>query len=109
MKKPKQASAGNWSKLVFLFVTAFVGILSALFIPWGAWALSSHPHPVVSYAQATTEIDALRAARESEMNPDCRLQFLTHGQKVRNVIILVHGYTNCPAQFGELGGRFYEL
>jgi carboxylesterase len=109
MIKPKRASAGNWSKLVFLFVTALVGILSALFIPWGSWALSSHPHPAESYAGATKEIDDLRAARESEMNPDCRLQFLTHGQKVRNVIILVHGYTNCPAQFGELGRRFYEL
>jgi carboxylesterase len=90
-------------------VIALIGILIALFIPWNAWSLSSHPHPVQSYEEAAKQIEALRSARRSGMNPDCLLQFLTHGQKVQQAIILVHGYTNCPAQFGELGKTLYNL
>jgi carboxylesterase len=43
------------------------------------------------------------------MIPDCTTQFMTHGQKTDKVMIFVHGYTNCPAQFKELGQRFYDL
>jgi len=43
------------------------------------------------------------------MVPECITQFMTHGQKTDKVIIFVHGYTNCPAQFKELGQRFYDL
>ena len=42
------------------------------------------------------------------MNPVCQLQMMTHGEKVDRAIILVHGYTNCPQQFKELGQRFYD-
>ena len=107
--KQKQGPAGNWSRFVLLFLMGFASFLIALFIPWNAWALSSHAHPVQSYEEAAKQIAALRADRESEMHPDCLLQFLTHGQKVGHVIILVHGYTNCPAQFGMLGQQFYDL
>jgi carboxylesterase len=86
-----------------------LGLIIAFFIPWNVWSLSAHPHPIQSYEEATHRIETLRAERLSEMNPDCRLQFLTHGQKVQKVIVLVHGYTNCPAQFGELGQKFYDL
>ena len=96
-------------RFVLMLVLIFAGIILLLFIPWNAWTLSSHPHPVQSYEEAVKRIDHLRAERQPEMNPDCLLQFLTHGQKAKHVIILVHGYTNCPAQFGELGQQFYEL
>jgi esterase/lipase len=43
------------------------------------------------------------------MNPLCRVQFMTHEKKAERAIILVHGYTNCPLQFIELGRRFFDL
>ena len=96
-------------KRFFLAVSLLViSILIAAFLPWNAWALTSNPHPVQSYEEATKQIKALREDRQAEMNPDCLLQLLTHGKKVQRVIILVHGYTNCPAQFGQLGQQFYE-
>jgi carboxylesterase len=91
-------------------ITIFViSILIAAFLPWNAWALTSNPHPVQTYEQAMRQIEALRAERQSEMSSDCLLQLLTHGKKVQRAIVLVHGYTNCPAQFAELGQQFYEL
>ncbi len=92
-----------------MIIGILLALIAGLFIPWNAWALLPDPQPVQSYEEATKRIEALGAARESEMNPDCILQLLTHGQKVQHVILLVHGYTNCPAQFGALGQQFYDL
>jgi carboxylesterase len=107
--KHQQSKAGKLRRFVLPLVIILLGIILALFIPWNAWALSSHSHPVQSYEQAVKRIELLRTNRQSELNPDCLLQFLTHGQKVQHVIILVHGYTSCPAQFGELGHQVYDL
>ena len=93
-----------------LIVLAVIGIMAAsLFVPWNTGGFASHSNPAQSYAEAAQRIAALKANRASEMNPDCITQFMTHGQKTDKVIILVHGYTSCPAQFKELGQRFYDL
>jgi len=107
--KQKHSSSGNIRRFILWTAMILITAIIALFIPWNAWALTSHPHSIQSYEEAAQRIDSLRADRQSEMNPDCVFQFLTHGQKVQNAIILVHGYTNCPAQFGALGQQFYDL
>lgn len=80
-----------------------------LFIPWNTGGLTSHPRPTKSYAQALQRIETLRVQDSAAMNPVCRVQLLTQGQRVGQVIVLVHGYTSCPQQFMELGKRFYAL
>lgn len=97
----------RWSGVLIIGIV--LAIIASLFIPWNAWALVSKPHPVQSYEEATRRVEVLRAERLSEMNPDCLPQLMTHGERVQHVIILVHGYTNCPAQFGKLGQQFYDL
>jgi carboxylesterase len=84
-------------------------LLASLFVPWNVYSLSSHPAPAKNYDQALERIDALKANRLSEMNPDCVTQLMTHGQKVQKTIVLVHGYTNCPKEFIGLGEQFYGL
>jgi len=103
----KQAKAGNLRQFIFRLLLILSGILLAVFIPWRAWALTSDPHPVQRYEEAVKRIDLLRAERVSEMNPDCSAQFMTHGQKVQDAIVLVHGYTNCPKEFVRLGEKLY--
>ncbi len=81
-----------------------------LFRPMSLSGLTSNPDPTGDYAEAVERIEALRAGEASRgLNPLCQLKFLTHGQKVDNAIVFVHGYTNCPQQFSELGQQFYEL
>jgi esterase/lipase len=106
--KQKDPAAGKLRRFFIRLAILLLGIFIALFIPWNVWTLSSHPHPVQNYGEAIQRIEALRAARQSEMNPDCLVQLLTHGEKVQHAIILVHGYTNCPAQFRELGQELYD-
>ncbi len=101
-----------WSRIWrgFLIFLAIIGIIAAsLFIPWNIGGLTSHSNPAQSYEEAVQRIQALQANNESKMNPECITQFMTHGQKTNKVIIFAHGYTSCPAQFKELGQRFYDL
>jgi alpha-beta hydrolase superfamily lysophospholipase len=108
MMNGKQTKAGNLGQFISRLLLILSGILLAVFIPWNAWALSSRPHPVQRYEEAVKRIEHLRADRVSEMNPDCTAQFMTHGQKVQDVIVLVHGYTNCPKEFVRLGEKLYR-
>src|SRR5690348_15642732 len=89
--------------IVFVILTP-----ASLFTPWNLASLSSHPDPVQNYTEAVQRIEA-KQAQESNLNPVCRTQFMTHGQKAQRVIVFAHGYTNCPQQFVGLGKRFYDL
>jgi carboxylesterase len=97
----------NWWP-VFLILFILLGIVFAFFQPWNIGALTSRPNPVKSYEEAVQRVQAIQAG-ETNLNPVCQAQLLTHGQKVERTIIFVHGYTTCPEQFAELGRRFYDL
>lgn len=87
-----------------------LGIAFLLLRPVSVGSLSSHPNPARDYAAAVQRIEALQARQASlALNPLCQLQFMTHGQKVEKAIVFVHGYTNCPQQFYQLGQEFYDL
>ena len=109
MKRTKLMSRRQRWLIVIIIIACVLGIFLILFIPWNISKLSSHPRPVSSYAEALQRIEAWKGDEPGEMNPVCQVQLMTHGQKVERAIILVHGYTNCPQQFHELGQRFYDL
>ena len=94
---------------ILLILGILLTLVYIILTPWDISNLSSHPHPVQSYAEAIQRVDILRAQEPSDMNPVCHLQLMTHDKKVDRAIILVHGYTNCPRQFQKLGQRFYDL
>ena len=95
-----------WPALLILVILITLVVL--LFQRWNIAQLIAHPNPVKSYEEAVQRIQAMRA-EESNLNPLCQTQFLTHGAQTDRTIILVHGYTSCPQQFAELGKRFYTL
>jgi carboxylesterase len=33
---------------------------------------------------------------------------ITHGEKMENVILFLHGFTSCPDQFGQLGQEYFK-
>lgn len=109
MKTPKSAIRTRLQQIGFSSFAIILIFAGSLFIPWNVGALTSHPHPAQSYDEAVQRIEVLQSQRVSEMVPECLTQFMTHGQKVQKVIVLVHGYTNCPKEFVELGTKFYDL
>jgi len=109
MPQQKQVNGIRRWWMVLLILGIVLALVFILLTPWNISNLASHPRPVQSYAEALQRVETLQAQEPPGMNPVCKLQLMTHDKKVDRAIILVHGYTNCPQQFYELGQRFYAL
>jgi alpha-beta hydrolase superfamily lysophospholipase len=62
----------------------------------------------LDYAGALQIVDGFQGLDGPNVNPACRTRLYTHGHRTENALVLLHGFTNCPAQFDELGRRFFE-
>jgi carboxylesterase len=109
MAQQKQTNGKRRWWIIFLILGIVLAIVFIVLTPWSISNLASHPRPTHSYAEALQRVDTFRAQEPPDMNPVCQIQLMTHDKKVDRAIILVHGYTNCPQQFHELGQRFYDL
>ncbi len=49
----------------------------------------------------------LQALDGPGVNPLCRTRVYTHGHRTERALLLLHGFTNCPQQFDELGKQFH--
>ena len=38
----------------------------------------------------------------------CITKLFDHGKQTEHVIVLMHGFTNCPEQFNELGRQHFD-
>jgi len=95
---------------VFLLALGIVSVtIFTIVTPLTIPTLSSSPYPTQNYMEAAQRIEKLRSQAPKNMNPVCQLQFMSHEKAMDRAIVLVHGYTNCPEQFHELGKRFYGL
>lgn len=105
--KPVKRHRRWWIGLLILGI--LLAVVFIVLTPWNIPNISSHSRPVKDYAEAMQRIEAWRAKDTAALNPVCRLQLMTHGGQVARAIVLMHGYTNCPQQFHDLGQRFYDL
>lgn len=64
--------------------------------------------PAQDYAEALAQFAALQARDGEDVNPLCRSQLLTHGQRAARAIVLIHGMTNCPQQFVQFAPLLFE-
>ena len=83
---------------------ALIGLVTAAaFSPLLDGDLSSHP------ASSSTNAAALKArllsADGSEINPECRSIIIDSGRKEARSVVLLHGFTSCPAQIGRASCR----
>ena len=101
----------TWNPGTLLIVLLVAGLLLAIALlvmtPHNISNLVSRPDPARDYGEAVSRAESLREKAAKDMNPQCRLQLMTHGGKTDRAVILVHGYTSCPQQFHELGKRLY--
>lgn len=98
----------GWLKILAAGLVLLIVAILALFLP-----ITYHPsiaaRPAQSYDEAAARLSALQAKDEGlALYPGCESQFMSHGQKVERVIVLLHGYRNCPAQFQQLGALLFE-
>ena len=91
-------------KRIILFlsvVVASVGIhhLFRLRLP----ANHRQPKPTTGYDEAMDRFNGLQSDDGDRVNPVCRSHLFEHGKQTEHVTVFLHGYTNCPLQFMELG------
>lgn len=94
----------------WIFALAASGlILWVAFRPISITELDPRPEPVVNYEQAVTRVKAMQEEDNQDLARDvCVTKLYGHGRQTEHVIILLHGFTNCPEQFNDLGKQFYE-
>ena len=62
----------------------------------------------VSYDEAIEIARGLQALDGPNVNPVCQTRLYEHGRQTERAVVLLHGFTNCPRQFDDLGRRFFE-
>lgn len=97
----------GWGSLIVVGLLVIAGLF--LFWPVNPAPLGSKSKPAADYDEAIQRVQALQVQEKSGFNPLCQTQLLTHGQKVQQVVVLVHGYTTCPNQYRALAPRLYDL
>lgn len=83
-------------------------ILWTAFRPISISGLESHPKPVSKYEEALARVKSKQDEDNKDLARDvCITKLYDHGKQTEHAIILLHGFTNCPEQFNELGQRYY--
>src|SRR6266849_2525322 len=61
----------------------------------------------MSYAEAIEIAKGLQDLDGPNVNPVCHTRLYTRGQQTERALVLLHGFTNCPQQFDEVGKDFF--
>jgi esterase/lipase len=83
-----------------------VGLAAA--IPLRSRDLDSHPFPAVDYRIAITRVEHQQAVDDRVAAPAGRTMLLTHGTRTARIDVLLHGFTDSPAQFAPLADSLYQ-
>ena len=96
-------------KVALIGLVAILALLLALVLwPASTRGLDSHPRPLTTYRAAQEAFATIRRSeRHESVIPTCRSRILTHGGRTHRVMVLVHGLTNCPAQWMMFGRELY--
>jgi pimeloyl-ACP methyl ester carboxylesterase len=92
------------------FAAGFVGVAAIAWLLLGRLSPVAEPdRPVAIYdrAAAIALVESIRTREGPEVNPDCHTRIIISDTPAdRPVIVLLHGFTNCPKQFDRLAANF---
>src|SRR5215212_1417772 len=94
----------------WIFALVFLSMIFwVVFRPLSIGEFESQPEPVANFEEAVTRVKAMQQEDNQDLAWDvCVTQLYDHGKQAEHVIILLHGFTNCPEQFNKLGKQYYE-
>lgn len=93
--------------LAAAFGALLVLVLMLALVPVGTGGLESRPDPADDYDTAVARVDAIIADEQGKVCDVCESRLLSHGEKTDRVVVLIHGLTNSPRQFVEMGEELY--
>jgi alpha-beta hydrolase superfamily lysophospholipase len=77
-------------------------------IPARAGDVRSHAHPARTFADAAFRAERMILERDADAAPGGETIFLQHGRRTARAIVLFHGLTDSPRQFGALADSLFR-
>lgn len=100
-------AAAKLAGLIFLGLLGIMVILGVIPVKTGYLEIS-HADPAATYADSAARIQAVIDAEQGQVCDICGTRLYTHGDRTQKAVILVHGLTNSPRQFQEIGQQLYN-
>lgn len=97
---------------MFVLVGCVVGALILLLVAVAWWPVTKtiyvlHTSPPLDYGATVARVRSLLAQPAEGVREECRSTVLDHGYRTRDAYVLLHGLTNCPAQFDAFARRLH--
>ncbi len=96
----------KWLGVVLFIVLGLLLILGLL--PMSSSGMASVPDPTASYAEAVARYAEIEQAEGDIVNSVSGSHLLVHDDATPRAYVLVHGVTNSPLQWLELGEMLYD-
>jgi len=102
-----------WILRGFVVILAIVALLLLALLGMALWPLSNeelvlNTTPISEYTVAREAIADMREDAPEGIRPECRGSILDHGRRTEEVYVLMHGLTNCPAQFIQFAQLLFD-
>lgn len=95
----------KWVGVILLVLLGIALLVAAM--PLSTAGLTPEPDPAAGYDEALARFAGIEAEEAAITPPITRSRLLTHGQKTARAYVLIHGATNSPRQFWELGEALF--
>ena len=96
----------SWVAIILAAILALILVLGL--VPVSTDQLDSNPDPAANYDEAIQRFETIQQEEASIVNDASGSLMMTHGEPTDEVYVLVHGTTNSPRQWEELGNTLYE-
>jgi alpha-beta hydrolase superfamily lysophospholipase len=96
----------SWAAIILVAILALILVLGM--IPVSTNELSSSPDPVDSYEEALQRFETIQQEEASIINDASESLLMAHGGTTEEVYVLIHGITNSPRQWEELGETLHN-
>ena len=107
-----QPSRSRLMRVLVLLGVIVLGVLAAVLllglIPVASRGMASQPNPAATYDDAVARFEQIEQAEQGVVNDLGHSRLLTHGDRTPRVYVMVHGTTNSPEQWQELGQTLYD-
>jgi len=66
------------------------------------------PDPAATFEEACSRVERIRREEDGAVSPACATRLMGHGRRTRKAFLLIHGLTNSPMQFEDLGRILHD-
>jgi pimeloyl-ACP methyl ester carboxylesterase len=109
----RQSGSGRaWLKRILAVLgMLLLGVLAVILVlgllPMSSQGLQSEPGPAATYEEAVARFQQVQQGEQGIVNDLGHSRLPVHGAKTPRVYVMVHGTTNSPEQWQELGETLY--